>query len=56
MKPTPLTPKLLPSVSGCLPALQLAELTSEEAALRHRERASGGKGTGSRRSRFAGSS
>ena len=36
MKPTPLTPKLLPSVSGCSLALQLAELTSEEAAVRHR--------------------
>lgn len=36
MKPTPLTPKLLPSLSGYLPALQLTELTTEETALRHR--------------------
>jgi len=36
MKSTPLTLKLLPSVSGCSLAWQLAELTSEEAALRHR--------------------
>ena len=36
MKQTPLTPKLLPSPSGYLPASPLAELTPEEAALRHR--------------------
>jgi len=36
MKQTPLTPKLLPSPSGCLPALNLAELPPEQAALRHR--------------------
>jgi len=36
MKQTPLTPKLLPLPSGCLPALNLAELPPEQAALRHR--------------------
>jgi len=36
MEPTPLTPKLLPSPSSCSLAWQLAELTSEEAALRYR--------------------
>ena len=36
VKPTPLTPKLLPSSTSYLPALHLAELTPEHAALRHR--------------------